>query len=374
MSERAEDKRLKELRDKGIEIYSISRIDCINRCLYESYRTYILHEKGKSGIYGCLGSRIHSVLEDITNGQATEEALLPAMQDELEDMELLGISFPTDKDGGSAIRDNWIKDIEHFCRTYHAPRNKKLTTEELFIAKTRDDHYLQGYIDIYWTHEKDGSISIFDWKTSTLYKGKELQEHARQLILYAIGKEQEGFTVRNVSWIFVKYAEVKFMGYKTKKSKAKTEIIKIIERRKLGAELAPYIESDMKELGYDELDISVTLDKIRQTAYIEKELPEELKNKYIIRPAVVSVDLTDEAREETLDYIESTISKWESLNPDDENDYPPRKFTRLKNTTGEEALDVFYCTQLCQHFENCKYVKDFLDQWDSNDMSNDDLF
>ena len=188
----------------------------MNNCLYEAYKTYVLHEKGKDNIYAALGGRIHDTLEAIVNNEATEADLLPAMNDELEDMELLDLQFPKDRDGGDSIKDNWIKDMTHFANTYRSPRNKQLTTEDLIIYKTNDGHYLQGFIDLYWTR-KNGEIDIYDYKTSTLYSGKDIANHARQLILYALAKEQEGFKVRNASWIFLKYLDVTFQGYKTAK-------------------------------------------------------------------------------------------------------------------------------------------------------------
>ncbi|MBQ9589283.1 MAG: hypothetical protein IJR29_03760, partial [Butyrivibrio sp.] len=52
---RESDPRLQELYNKNISVYSISRLDTINNCKYEGYRTYILKEKGKPNIYAELG-------------------------------------------------------------------------------------------------------------------------------------------------------------------------------------------------------------------------------------------------------------------------------------------------------------------------------
>lgn len=372
MSERAEDKRLQELRDKGITVYSISRLDTINRCLAEAYKTYVLHERGRDSIYAKMGTRLHDTLEKIANGEADESSLLPAMNDELEDMQLCGLEFPKDREGNDTIRDNWIKDITHFCSTFHMPRGKKLKTEELFLYTTPSGHILQGYIDL--QHElNDGSIAIYDWKSSSIYKGSDLKDHARQLILYALGKEQEGYTVRSISWVFLKFVRVTFQGYKTSKSKQKTEIVKDIERRKIYAELEKYFQKDLEEMGMDEFDISVTLDNIKQEIYNNGQIPEILRDKYKMRPCVVSVELTEENRNECIDYIENTIKLWESLDSDDEKSYPPLKFTKLKASDGTEALSMFYCINLCSHFNTCNYAKDFLDQWSANNQG-DDLF
>jgi hypothetical protein len=87
-------------------VYSISRLDCINRCIYEAYRTYVLHERGDKNIYTVLGSTIHECLENIVKGEATEEDLLPAMEKDLENVSLFGLEFPKDMKGEDSIRVN----------------------------------------------------------------------------------------------------------------------------------------------------------------------------------------------------------------------------------------------------------------------------
>lgn len=365
--ERKADKRLEELRNKGTPIYSISRLDCINRCLYEAYLTYVLGSQQFPNVYSILGGRIHTILEGITNGTNTQEDLLPAMQGEFEEMDMLGIEFPKSRDGGDAIRQNWIANMESFCKEYKPPKGKQLKAEELFIYQTPKGRYLQGYIDLQQIHD-DGSISIFDYKTSSLYKGSDIKEHARQLITYALGKEQEGIKVRNASWIFLKYVSVRFVGKKTAKSKKETEIIKVIERRHIAHELAPYIEGTLNKLGYDEFDIDLMLSEMRQSNSLAK-LPEEAKSQYKITPYILSVDLSDEARQECIDYIDSTIDRWEALS--EESEYTPREFVKIQQN-GKQVPDYFFCCNLCGHFRNCKYIHEYLDSLVGDEIN--DLF
>lgn len=363
---------IEELRKRGVEVYSISRLDCINRCLFEAYNTYILHKRGRSNSYSSLGGRVHDVLEGITLGKNTEDDLLPAVQAELDDLDMLGIEFPKDRNGEDSIRQSWVKDMTHFCQTYQAPKGKSLKAEEQFIYHTPNGCYLQGYIDLQRIRP-DGSIDIYDYKTSSLYKGKDLDEHARQLIVYALGKEQEGCTVRTASWIFLKYASVTYTGKKTARSKNETEITKVIERRKIGTELTDAVESKMQALGYDDLDIELALDKFKESNMFE-DLPEEIASQFVLKPYVLSVDLTDESKQECIDYIENTVKKWESLGGIEKN-YPPRAFTKIQKS-GKEVSDYFFCTALCAHFDNCPYIRMFLeDQQDKQHNDPDeDLF
>ena len=186
-----------------------------------------------------LGTKVHDVLEAIVNGEATEADLLPAVHEELENVDMLGIDFP-----GDNIRFNWISDMYHFCATYKSPKNNgDLHTEELFIYESPKGNVLQGYIDLY-RENKDGSISIYDYKTSSLYKGDDFKNHGRQLVLYALGMEQAGYKVKSVAWIFLKYVEIQFMGKKTVKSKEKTLLTKIVERKKVAQDLGSFVEND----------------------------------------------------------------------------------------------------------------------------------
>jgi len=365
---RNNDDRLQELRDKNIPVYSISRLDCINRCMYEAYLTYVCNKRGRSNIYAILGGKIHDILEGITKGTATEKDLLPAMYQELEDLDMLNIEFPKGKNGEDTIKNNWVADMEHFCKTYKSPQNATLEAEQLFIYKTPGGHYLQGYIDLQRINY-DGSIDIYDYKTSSLYKGADIKEHARQLILYALGKEQEGNTVRSVSWIFLKYAKVVFKGKKSARSKEETLISKVIERRNIARELQPYVEGALSKLGMDELDIEIKVTQMLKT----NTLPVEVENLFEISPYVLSVNLTEENKQECIEYIDNTIQKWEQIDHTDEDSFPPRQFTKLQKN-GNEVQDVFFCTGLCGHYNDCHYIHDFLATYNKEDNDEDDLF
>lgn len=370
--ERAKDKRLEELINSGVPIYSISRLDCINRCLAEAYETYHNNNRGESNIYALCGSKVHDVLEGIVNGENTEKDLLPAVTAELEEAEMLGYEFPKMADGSDGIRDKWIKDMTHFCTYYQSPDPTNLSTEELFIYKSPKGNYLQGYIDLQRKND-DGSIDIYDYKTSSLYKGADIKEHGRQLVVYQMGLEQAGIKVRNTSWIFLKYAEIRFMGKKTVKSKEKTEISKVVERCKIGTEMAKYVEQVMIEQDFDEVDIEIALNEFKSINSFAT-LPKSVADEFKMLPYVCRYEVTDEIKKECEEYIDNTIEKWESLG-DDESNYPPLSFTKIQKN-GKEVPDTFYCAKLCSHGKTCKYFHDFLDKMDTGSSGNefDDLF
>ena len=362
MAEREKNLELQKLFDAGIPVYSFSKLECMHNCLYEAYRTYILHDRESqmANCYSILGGQTHDVLEMITNGEATEEDLLPTIQKDLDELEMLCIDFPSD-----SIRDGWIADMTHFCKTYKAPKGN-FTTEEFFLYKSPNGNHLQGYIDLI-KHNADGTVSIYDYKTSSMYKGEDIKKHGRQLILYALGLEQKGFKVKNIAWIFLKYCEVKYIGKKTARSKEETEISKVIERKNIIKELGDAIVSKLEKKGYDEVDIEFMMMNAKET----NEIPSEVADEFRIIPYVMKHELSDETREEVANYIDSTVDMWEKLG-DVEANYPPREFTRTQKN-GKVVEDTFFCQMLCGYRKVCPHLRKFIDTKENNNIE-DDLF
>ena len=373
MAKRDKDPRLQELFSAGKNVYSISKCNTIEECLFEAYNTYILHNKGTNGIYGILGTKIHDKLEEIINGKATVDELPTTLNEELLDLDMLGVEFPKDFKGNDTIRNNWVADMKHFCKTFQPPKGT-FKTEQLVIYPLSEDRYVQGYIDLI-RENSDGTISIYDWKTSTDFKAAELIHHGRQLVFYALAKEAEGFTVRDVSWIMLKYCQVKFMGKKRSNSKNKTEIVKVLNRGKLISDLKDHIERDLEELGYDELDIEIMIkNALKENSF--DVLPPEVQEWYEVKPYVRSYPITDELRKETIDYLNRMADTFESLDQSDVNQWPPREFTRI-NGNGNEVEDTFFCNNLCNFRNTCVHVKRFNDQWALRKLDKDedaDLF
>ena len=364
MAERDTNEKLQELFNNNIPVYSFSRLECMHGCLYEAYRTYVMKDKANQlqNVYSILGGNTHDVLEAITKGEATEEDLLPTIQQDLSELEMLDINFPSD-----IIRDSWIADMTHFCKTYKAPKGK-FETEQFFLYETPNKNYIQGYIDLI-KHNSDGSISIYDYKTSSMYKGEDIKKHGRQLVLYAIGKEAEGFTVKNVAWIMLKYCEVKYIGKKTSRSKEEIELSKVLERKNIIKELNDVIIDKLEKQGLDEIDIEC----IMMTAKEKNEIPKEIAEEFKIIPYVMKYELSDETRKDTIDYIDETIEMWEGMDGDIEANYPPRPFQKTQKN-GKVVDDTFYCNMLCGYRKVCPHLRKFLDTKENNNTEDNDLF
>lgn len=360
---------LKRLFAEGKNVYSFSKLNIIDNCLFGAYKTYVLHEKGQNNIYGLAGGKIHDVLEQIMNNEATEDDLLPTLEKELVDFEMLGIDFPKDRNGGTSIRDGWIANMTDFCKKFTRPKGN-FETETFLLYKVDDDHYMQGYCDLTKIIDQETkTVSIYDWKTSSQFTKADLVHHGRQLVIYQMAYEQMGYTVKETAWIMLKYVSVTYRAKKTSRSKEESIIEKVCERRKVVSDLKDVIEAKLIKLGYDELDIECMMSEALEAQSFDL-LPEDLKAEFTIKPYVRKYEVTDELKKECLEFINETMGLWESLN-EEEWEYPPRKFTKLQRN-GKEVDDIFFCTSLCNH-KGCPHLKKYLETKTSN-SEYDDLF
>lgn len=367
MAIRQQDLRLKQLREQGARIYSISKLNALDGCLREAYFSYRDPKRPKraQSIYGIMGGEIHEVLEEIYNGRATADALLPAMEKELADADLCGVEFPKDFSGGDAVRKNWVADMTHFCNNFEMLPGDDFSTEELVIYRFGDNRYMQGYIDlISVVDEESKTIDIYDFKTSAKFKRQDLVHHGRQLVFYGMAKEAEGYTVRRIAWIMLKYAEVKYQGYARSNSKNKTTITKVIQRGKLAKELWPIIEGMLYELGYGEIDIELFLDEFRDKNDISV-LPVEVQKQFEIKQYIEYYDYNDETKAETLEYINEKADKFEELWDKGYDEWIPMEITDKES---------FYCNNLCSHRGICDALRIYNELRELQKVDEDDLF
>lgn len=367
---------IEQLKAAGKHVYSISKLNTIADCEYEAGLTYKKSCHGEDGIYGIMGTSVHDTLEAIMNGRATENDLLPALHAELNELDMLGIEFPKDRQGGDSIRNRWVTDMTDFCNSFVRPAGQ-FVTEEFFCypfetesGEEDSDRYLQGYIDLKQIH-KDGSVSVWDWKTSSKFQPQDLVHHGRQLVGYAIAMEKQGYRVRRAGWIMLKYAEVTFMGLARSNAKKETEIKKVVQRSRMIHELRQYLERHMAQDSYDELTIGLTLDQAEK-ANDWALLPESVRGRYVIKPWVWIYPITDEVKQEFWDYCNRMADQFETMSDDEEN-WQHRPFFKTSKY-GKRQEDTFRCTVLCNHRKTCRPLQEYFelqgvapaadDEWD----------
>lgn len=98
---------LQALYDKGAKVYSYSKLSTIHDCPYNAYLTYVEVPKREqcANVYSSLGTVVHDTLEGIIEGKNTEADIGPAIENGLDELDMLGIDFPKTRDGGNGIRD-----------------------------------------------------------------------------------------------------------------------------------------------------------------------------------------------------------------------------------------------------------------------------
>lgn len=358
---RAEDK-LQELKDAGIKVYSFSKLGSFINCEFEYYNSYILKNRGVENVYTLLGSCIHNNLEDIYSGSGDKSSFKTNYTDKLIELEMSGITFPNDK-----IGDSYKADVLHFVENFNK-LNTKMIQEQLIVFEIADGIWMQGYIDAIIPSEKGNPfVNIIDWKTSSKFSGKKLNEAGRQLLMYKIGLEATtNKKVDKVMWCMVKYINVCSMQKNGKVKK------KMCNRGKWVKELTKQLEKDLHTLSIDEFELELLLDKAISDNNLES-LPKEIQDKYWLEDCYVEYEITDEKVEEFKKHVVDTVNEIENKDKENEDVWEAVEISKFNS---------FYCSTLCGHRKTCKHYKKFLEEnadgFDKKDKKNeidfDDLF
>lgn len=339
---------IKQLRDKGVPIYSISRLNTVDECPLEYRMTYYDNLPSKDNIYGLTGGAIHKCLENIQNGikvNFSEE-----VDKILNEAAFLGIKFPTEN-----IEEKWKKNILTFAKDYKAPYYEKKETEKPFLVEL-EGHYLQGIIDLL-IYNEDGTVSIVDYKTSSKFTNAELQTKGRQLILYGVAMEQLGYKVKSLAWNMLKYVEI---SYTLKNGKTRTTIA---ERGFVLDKLKSDITKELKALNeFSDLEIEALVDTAVQDNSFEN-LPASIRDKYTINDYFQYYDYSQENIEDLKKFIKYKIEDIEN-NENNEDWWEPKEI---------EQYTAFYCKFLCGQRQNCQALQDFLELEEAREERKADL-
>ncbi|MEC2137406.1 PD-(D/E)XK nuclease family protein [Bacillus subtilis] len=345
--------KLNELREQGKNIYSFSKLGTFNNCEYEYYNTYVLKKKGIDNIYTLMGSELHNGIEKIYKNELDIKKFKKDFENRLIELEMNGVSFPSE-----SIGDSWKADVGHFMNNFNKI-DSKMILEKLMVFEIAEGIYLQGYVDAILPSEKGKPyVSIYDWKTSSKFTGKKLNEAGRQLLMYKLALEQTtNLKVDKILWFMVKYVYVCTHG--------KTKVIKkMCNRGKWVKEMRKQLEKQMKNLRYDDFEIEVMLDNVVKENNLNS-LPEEVKNKFWLEDCTVEYEVTDEKVNELKNYIADTVERIENKDREDEKQWQPVKINKFNS---------FYCSVLCGHRKTCKFYKEFLESNKFKKKNNTDMF
>lgn len=321
-------------------------------CPYSYKLRYIDKESERdTSIYAPFGSAIHEALEDYYEGKIGFEQI--AERFEVSVFELLNIAEKkfnnSDEEKNEAIETKYLACLRHFAKN-HKRMADKVANEKFVLTKLvkgDQDEYFMGYIDAVHK-EKDGTVIITDYKTSTKYSGEKIRENGSQLVLNSIGISQMfrvPITSIKARWNFLKYLTIK---YKLKNKKDKETIA---ERHKWVAALETNLRMKLKDAGYNELESETLVLRAISENTLDC-IPEEIRNTYTFDDAYVYVDLSPFAINNTVDML------FENINEIRSHEVNPTEDSFNKEVTDK---DSYFCSQLCGYSHMCPHYKKYID-------------
>lgn len=295
---------LQKVKDKyGVdELYSWSKVNTFMTSPFEFYLNYILHKKPDidNCAYAPLGSCVHQVIEDYYSGRISYEDMIESFEDVWTTaIDIADLRFDrNDETKNDNIKNKYKEDLTYFFKN-HTPLKNKVELERFLAAKI-GDYVLQGYADAI-TKDDEGNFVIIDWKTSTKYSKKALEEHSGQLTVYAIALMQLGVPLEKIrcAFNFLKYCTVE---YKQANGTIKT---RDIERFELGEKLQSNIAMWLKKLGYEE-QMDDYLKMVIDTNSLDC-LPEEIKQIYTLHDCYAYINLNEKLVEKWTNEIIAII-------------------------------------------------------------------
>lgn len=331
------------IKKEGVDrIWSWSKINCFHTSPYEYYLKYIkkAKEDRADSIYTTTGGLAHNILEKFY----TDEIAYEQMIDEFEDgwivaADIADLKFDrADEERNAQIKDKYYENLVHFFNNHTVLKNKPII--EQFVKVKVGGNLFQGYIDCAFKDD-ESCFNIVDFKTSSIYKGAKAENESGQLVLYAIGLNQQGIPMDKIKicWNFLKYVTIQ---YEQKNGTVKT---REVERCKIGESLQSNAKTWLKAFGYEPDEyLKVMLD----TNGIDC-LPDEVKAKYVISDCYVYVDLTDELINKWTEHVVTVIKDIELREADYAETYSDACFY---DTDESVKVQSYYFANLCSYSRN----------------------
>lgn len=333
------------MKNEGVSrIWSWSKWNCFHTSPYEYFLKYILHKKEDRTdcIYTTTGGIAHDIMERRYTGKLPYEQMIDDFEDGwVTAFNIAEMKFDRNSpEKNDKISQKYYENLKHFFMN-HTPLKYKPVIEQFVKAKIGDNLF-QGYIDVCFKDD-EGNFNILDWKTSSIYKGKKAENECGQLVVYAIGLNQQGVPMDKIRicWNFLKYVSIQ---YEQANGAVKT---REVERCKIGESLQTNAKMWLKKLGYaDQVDDYLKL--LLDTNDIEC-LPKEVQEKYIISDCYVYVPLTDELINRWKETIISTINDIELREKDYEKTQSDKAFW---DTDESVETQSYYFSTLCGYSPN----------------------
>lgn len=326
------------MKKEGVDrLWSWSKINCFHTSPYEYYLKYIKEAKEDraNSIYTTTGGLAHDILEKLYTNEISYSSMVEQFEDGwMVATDIADLKFDrTDEEKNIKIKDKYYWNLIHFFSNHTVLKNKPMI--EQFIKVRIDNNLFQGYIDCAFKDD-DGNIHIVDFKTSSIYKGAKAENESGQLVLYALGLNQQGIPLDKIKicWNFLKYVSIQ---YEQKNGAIKT---REVERNEIGESLQSNAKTWLKAFGYEPDEY---LKEMLDTNSIDC-LPEEVRNKYVISDCYVYVDLTDKLIEKWTTHVSTVIKDIELREKDYAETHSDKCFFDTNESVKEQS---YYFANLC---------------------------
>ena len=345
-------------------LWSWSRMNTYMTSKFEYFLKYILksQEDRCDSCYTTLGTICHDTLDKFYEGKINYEGMIEDYNDGFTTAIVIAdLKFNrSDEEKNKSIGEKYNENLVHFFNN-HTVYKHKLLVEKPIVVDINGNIFV-GYMDGVYKDE-DGNYRILDFKSSSIYTGKTLEENSGQLTIYAIGLNQLGIPWDKISaaFNFLKYCTIK---YQLKKGDIK---YRNVERCKIGESLQSNAKTWLNHFGYEPDEY---LKEMLDTNSIDC-LPDEVKEKYEITDCHVEVDLSALAISKWTDLITTTLKDIELREKDYEETKSFQCFWDDEESVKEQS---YYFANLCS-YSATKHLpyKAYLEKFEAA-QKGDDIF
>lgn len=339
MGERKSKQYLEKIKKKyGVdELYSWSKYHVGKSDPYGYLLKYILREKEtRQSIYGVSGGKCHDILEKFYTNEIKYEDMKKEYDIALYEMELADLKYNRSDDKKNSTIAKKYEDNMKLFFVEHIPVEGSVACEKFAIIKV-GKYIFQGYID--FVHKENGKYIVTDFKTSTIYTGKKIEEERGQLVLYAESLVQLGVPLEDIiiRWNFLKYTKVNVLTTtKDKETKLEKTKSKNCLRYEWVKETKPYLTKLMSKLtDFDELEVEDMVQTACENNNLDN-IPKCVSDRFTREDCYVNIPLSqdviddlkydiirtlDELREKEVEYRQTEDDKlfWTVI--DKKNEY-----------------------------------------------------
>ena len=320
-------------------LWSWSRMNTYMTSKFEYFLKYILKSKEDrcDSCYTTLGTICHDTLEKFYENKIKYEDMIDNYNDGFTTAIVIAdLKFNrSDEEKNKRIGEKYNENLVHFFNN-HIVYKHKLLIEKPIVVNV-DSNIFVGYIDGLYKDD-DGNYYILDFKSSSFYTGKTLEENSGQLVLYSIGLNQMGVPLEKIKpcFNFLKYCTIK---YAQKNGAFK---YRNVERCKIGESLQSNAKTWLKHFGYEPDEY---LMQMLDTNGIDC-LPDEVKAKYEITDCHVEVELNEKVIEKWTNLVTTTLQDIKLR----EQDYEETKAIECFWDSEEDVnAQSYYFANLCSY-------------------------